>query len=127
MEVIPRTLVQNSGGNAIRVLTELRVLFIETNDMHSGNHSTQAALVDDVVQAGIQTGDRGHAYDVHESSRVYAPVHHRPVTKSYGRTTYVVLVDPELPRDASKGFLTQSPHVQQHQIHVRHRETACAH
>ena len=25
MEVIPRTLVQNSGGNAIRVLTELRV------------------------------------------------------------------------------------------------------
>lgn len=27
MEVIPRTLVQNSGGNAIRVLTELRVCF----------------------------------------------------------------------------------------------------
>ena len=27
MEVIPRTLVQNSGGNAIRVLTELRVRF----------------------------------------------------------------------------------------------------
>jgi T-complex protein 1 subunit gamma len=25
MEVVPRTLVQNSGGNAIRVLTELRV------------------------------------------------------------------------------------------------------
>lgn len=25
LEVIPRTLVQNSGGNAIRVLTELRV------------------------------------------------------------------------------------------------------
>src|SRR5882762_5937970 len=25
MEVIPRTLVQNSGGNVIRVLTELRV------------------------------------------------------------------------------------------------------
>lgn len=25
MEVIPRTLVQNSGGNAMRVLTELRV------------------------------------------------------------------------------------------------------
>ena len=25
MEVIPRTLVQNCGGNAIRVLTELRV------------------------------------------------------------------------------------------------------
>jgi len=25
MEVIPRTLIQNSGGNAIRVLTELRV------------------------------------------------------------------------------------------------------
>jgi T-complex protein 1 subunit gamma len=28
MEVIPRTLVQNSGGNAIRVLTELRVSHI---------------------------------------------------------------------------------------------------
>ena len=28
MEVIPRTLVQNSGGNAIRVLTELRVCFL---------------------------------------------------------------------------------------------------
>lgn len=27
MEVIPRTLIQNSGGNAIRVLTELRVRF----------------------------------------------------------------------------------------------------
>jgi hypothetical protein len=27
MEVIPRTLVQNSGGNAMRVLTELRVRF----------------------------------------------------------------------------------------------------
>jgi len=27
MEVIPRTLVQNSGGNAIRVLTELRACF----------------------------------------------------------------------------------------------------
>jgi T-complex protein 1 subunit gamma len=27
MEVIPRTLVQNSGGNAIRVLTELRVSY----------------------------------------------------------------------------------------------------
>jgi T-complex protein 1 subunit gamma len=28
MEVIPRTLVQNAGGNAIRVLTELRVRWI---------------------------------------------------------------------------------------------------
>ena len=27
MEVIPRTLAQNSGGNVIRVLTELRVSF----------------------------------------------------------------------------------------------------
>jgi T-complex protein 1 subunit gamma len=27
MEVIPRTLIQNSGGNAIRVLTELRVRY----------------------------------------------------------------------------------------------------
>ena len=32
MEVVPRTLVQNSGGNAIRVLTELRVrLFLIDN------------------------------------------------------------------------------------------------
>jgi len=32
MEVVPRTLVQNSGGNAIRVLTELRVrLFLVDN------------------------------------------------------------------------------------------------
>lgn len=30
MEVIPRTLVQNSGGNAIRVLTELRVRFFRS-------------------------------------------------------------------------------------------------
>jgi len=30
MEVIPRTLVQNSGGNAIRVLTELRVSIFAT-------------------------------------------------------------------------------------------------
>ena len=30
MEVIPRTLVQNSGGNAIRVLTELRVCVVLT-------------------------------------------------------------------------------------------------
>ena len=28
MEVIPRTLVQNAGGNAMRVLTELRVCFL---------------------------------------------------------------------------------------------------
>jgi T-complex protein 1 subunit gamma len=28
MEVIPRTLVQNAGGNAIRILTELRVRWI---------------------------------------------------------------------------------------------------
>jgi len=28
MEVIPRTLIQNSGGNVIRVLTELRVRYI---------------------------------------------------------------------------------------------------
>ena len=37
MEVIPRTLVQNCGGNAIRVLTELRVSstsFLESNFAH---------------------------------------------------------------------------------------------
>ena len=28
MEIIPRTLVQNAGGNAIRVLTELRVSYL---------------------------------------------------------------------------------------------------
>lgn len=31
MEVIPRTLIQNSGGNAIRVLTELRVSWLPMN------------------------------------------------------------------------------------------------
>lgn len=29
LEVIPRTLVQNCGGNAMRVLTDLRVSFLE--------------------------------------------------------------------------------------------------
>lgn len=50
MEVIPRTLVQNCGGNAIRVLTELRVrwiLSIYMTAMLTVNHvyrpSTQAA------------------------------------------------------------------------------------
>lgn len=28
MEIIPRTLVQNAGGNAMRVLTELRVRYL---------------------------------------------------------------------------------------------------
>ena len=32
IEVIPRTLVQNSGGNAMRVLTELRVSQRKTRD-----------------------------------------------------------------------------------------------
>ena len=34
MEVIPRTLVQNCGGNAIRVLTELRVRLSFSNFRH---------------------------------------------------------------------------------------------
>ena len=33
MEVIPRTLVQNAGGNAIRVLTELRVRLSLNNSL----------------------------------------------------------------------------------------------
>lgn len=36
MEIIPRTLVQNSGGNAIRVLTELRVRG-EDNTTYNGH------------------------------------------------------------------------------------------
>ena len=35
MEVVPRTLVQNSGGNAIRVLTELRVRLFLINNSYS--------------------------------------------------------------------------------------------
>lgn len=42
MEVIPRTLVQNSGGNAMRVLTELRV---STASYHSLNLGTNAGLI----------------------------------------------------------------------------------
>ena len=38
MEVIPRTLVQNAGGNAIRVLTELRVRIISACSAPSFTH-----------------------------------------------------------------------------------------
>lgn len=38
MEVIPRTLVQNAGGNAIRVLTELRVSL--SRRLHFGSSET---------------------------------------------------------------------------------------
>jgi chaperonin GroEL (HSP60 family) len=36
MEVIPRTLVQNAGGNAIRVLTELRVSLLDQSSASTG-------------------------------------------------------------------------------------------
>lgn len=35
MEVIPRTLIQNCGGNAIRTLTELRVSVGTNYEVHS--------------------------------------------------------------------------------------------
>lgn len=38
MEVVPRTLVQNSGGNAIRVLTELRVRLFPSGLLFDGSY-----------------------------------------------------------------------------------------
>lgn len=51
MEVIPRTLVQNCGGNAIRVLTTLRVsgqVGLETSDddLAQGNGRRRLCLFD---------------------------------------------------------------------------------
>lgn len=40
LEVIPRTLVQNAGGNAIRVLTELRVRYPHTSSLIVTNNFT---------------------------------------------------------------------------------------
>lgn len=51
MEIIPRTLVQNAGGNAIRVLTELRVCMPLQNERklivfyHLGKTRERGALV----------------------------------------------------------------------------------
>lgn len=44
MEVIPRTLVQNSGGNAIRVLTELRVRPRGPISFQSHNYSSSSSF-----------------------------------------------------------------------------------
>jgi T-complex protein 1 subunit gamma len=68
MEVIPRTLVQNSGGNAIRVLTELRVgdyfslakLFA---DMLSTSSDTQAKHVNGEHSWGVN-GETGKIVDM---------------------------------------------------------------
>ena len=40
LEVIPRTLVQNCGGNTIRTLTELRALHAKGNNNHGVNGET---------------------------------------------------------------------------------------
>jgi T-complex protein 1 subunit gamma len=59
MEVIPRTLVQNAGGNAMRVLTELRVrsftffLIYDLTDVTTGRLSMQTASIHG-VSMGIQ-------------------------------------------------------------------------
>ena len=45
MEVIPRTLVQNSGGNAMRVLTELRVRFFPYHCVNTWSFLRQNMLM----------------------------------------------------------------------------------
>jgi len=51
MEVIPRTLVQNSGGNAIRVLTELRAK--HANGEHSWGIDGETGKVVDMKSYGL--------------------------------------------------------------------------
>ncbi|KAH9912159.1 T-complex protein 1 [Epithele typhae] len=51
MEVIPRTLVQNSGGNAIRVLTELRAK--HANGEHSWGINGETGKVADMKTYGL--------------------------------------------------------------------------
>ncbi|KAH9854484.1 T-complex protein 1 [Lenzites betulinus] len=51
MEVIPRTLVQNSGGNAIRVLTELRAK--HANGEHSWGINGETGKVVDMKEYGL--------------------------------------------------------------------------
>jgi T-complex protein 1 subunit gamma len=51
MEVIPRTLVQNSGGNAIRVLTELRAK--HANGEHSWGVDGETGKIVDMKSYGL--------------------------------------------------------------------------
>jgi len=51
MEVIPRTLVQNSGGNAIRVLTELRAK--HANGEHSWGINGETGKIVDMKEYGL--------------------------------------------------------------------------
>ncbi|KAI1789312.1 T-complex protein 1 [Ganoderma leucocontextum] len=51
MEVIPRTLVQNSGGNAIRVLTELRAK--HANGEHSWGINGDTGKIVDMKEYGL--------------------------------------------------------------------------
>ncbi|EMD32501.1 hypothetical protein CERSUDRAFT_118536 [Gelatoporia subvermispora B] len=51
MEVIPRTLVQNSGGNAIRVLTELRAK--HANGEHSWGINGETGKIVDMKSYGL--------------------------------------------------------------------------
>jgi len=51
MEVIPRTLVQNSGGNAIRVLTELRAK--HANGEHSWGINGETGKIEDMKKYGL--------------------------------------------------------------------------
>jgi len=51
MEVIPRTLVQNAGGNAIRVLTELRAK--HANGGHSWGINGETGKIEDMKKYGL--------------------------------------------------------------------------
>ncbi|KAG0699980.1 chaperonin Cpn60/TCP-1 family [Suillus ampliporus] len=51
MEVVPRTLVQNSGGNAIRVLTELRAK--HANGDHSWGVNGETGKIVDMKEYGL--------------------------------------------------------------------------
>ncbi|KAI0757901.1 hypothetical protein BC629DRAFT_1598225 [Irpex lacteus] len=51
IEVIPRTLVQNSGGNAIRVLTELRAK--HANGEHSWGINGDTSKIVDMKEYGL--------------------------------------------------------------------------
>ncbi|KAE9410610.1 T-complex protein 1 [Gymnopus androsaceus JB14] len=53
MEVIPRTLVQNAGGNAIRVLTELRAHHASGEGGHSWGVNGETGKVVDMKEYGL--------------------------------------------------------------------------
>ena len=65
MEVIPRTLVQNSGGNAIRVLTELRVSAASSMVWKVAEVSSQAKHANGEHSWGIN-GETGKIVDMKE-------------------------------------------------------------